>query len=144
ALRDALVAPKHAPRYSQADAMIPAAGSEIAKVTDVARKLVADPDVRGLTPRQRAGIVNWVRLKPDTTTAGALAGVASGFSRTFDVVEKTVSQLQDAMTRGETTSEDITRAYLRRLALQDKTYRSMLALNPRAVAEARALDAERA
>ena len=38
---------------------IPAAGSQIARVTDVARRLVADPDLRGLTPRQRAQIVNW-------------------------------------------------------------------------------------
>ena len=131
-LKDALVAPKHQAPYAQADARIPAAGSEIAKVTDAARKLVADPDLRGLTPRQRTQIVNWVRPRADTTSAP------------FDVVEKTVPQLQDAMTRGDVTSEGIVRWYLRRIALQDKIYRSMLALNPRAIAEARGLDAERA
>src|SRR5215813_741766 len=64
----------------------------------------------------------------------------------FTVVEQTVDQLQDAMTRGLTTSEDIVREYLTRLSLYDRsgpTLRAMLALNPRAIAEARALDAER-
>jgi amidase len=146
-----------------ADAKIPAAGSEIARVTEIARTLVASPDLRGLTPLQRSQIANWnetatVRLKPDTTTtvrlkpdttsdATTVQNVASGFSRTFSVVEKSVEQLQDAMTRGLTTSEDIVREYLLRQSLYDRsgpTLKSMLALNPRAIAEARALDAERA
>jgi amidase len=118
-----------------AGSSVPAAGSEIARVTEIARTLVASPDLRGLTPLQRSQIANWdlVRLKPDTTT--------------FSVVEKTVDQLQDAMTRGQTTSEDIVREYLMRQARYDRggpMLRSMLALNPRAIAEARALDAERA
>ena len=65
----------------------------------------------------------------------------------FTVVERTVEQLQAAMTRGETTSEDIVREYLARQTLYDRsgpTLRAMLALNPRAIADARALDAERA
>ena len=134
ASKDALVAPKHQQPYAGADAKIPAPGSQIAYVTDVAKKLVADPDLRGLTPTECAEIANWkpeqVRLKPDTTYA-------------FSVVEKTAPQLQDAMARGETTSADIVREYLRRLAVH-ANLRSMLALNPRAIAEARALDAERA
>jgi amidase len=132
ALKDALVAPKHQQPYAGPDAKIPAAGSQIAYVTDIARKLVADPDLRGLTPTERATIANW-----------SLSSVVSGFSRTFDVVEKTAPELQEAMTRGETTSADIVREYLRRLAIHADR-RSMLALNPRAIAEARALDAERA
>jgi amidase len=128
---DALVAPKHRAPYTGADAKIPAAGSQIAYVTEVAKKLVADPDLRGLTPSERAEIVNWqagARHVPGT--------------QAFTVVEKTASQLQDAMTRGETTSADIVREYLRRLAVH-ADLRSMLVLNPRAVADARALDAER-
>jgi len=138
-------------------AHVPPAGSEIARVTEIARRLAASPDLNGLTPIQRAEIVNWdgaavgatadatstdVRLKPDAT-----ATVGSGFSRTFTVVEKTVGELQDAMTRGATTSEDIVREYLVRQSLYDRsgpTLRAMLALNPRAIAEARARDAERA
>src|SRR5262249_35764941 len=65
----------------------------------------------------------------------------------FPVVEKTVEQLQEAMTRGETTAEDIVREYLVRQTLFDRsgpTLRAMLALNPRAIPDARALDPERA
>jgi Asp-tRNA(Asn)/Glu-tRNA(Gln) amidotransferase A subunit family amidase len=114
-------------------------------VTEIARKLVAAPDLRGLTPLQRSQIANWdpatVRLKPDTTGGTGVSATS------FSVFEKTVDQLQDAMTRGLTTSEDIVRDYLARQSLYDRngvTLRAMLALNPRAIAEARALDAERA
>lgn len=115
-------------------AAVPPAGSEIARVTSIAKRLVADPDFRGLTPRQRSWILNWPRP----------AGAAP---ERFTVFEKTVEQLQDAMTRGVVTSEDIVRDYVARLSLYDRhgpTFRSFLALNPHAIAEARALDAERA
>jgi amidase len=132
-LKDAIVAPKSGAPYSGPAPAIPAAGTQIAAVTETARRLVADPDLRGLTARQRARILNW--RVPGTAPAA------------FTVVEKTAVQLQDALTRGLTTSEDIVREYLVRLATSDRNgpvLRSMLALNPRAVAEARALDAERA
>jgi amidase len=128
--KDALVAPKQRAPYTGADAKIPAAGSQIAYVTDVAKKLASDPDVRGLTATQRRQIVNW------TFVPGA------GPISTFSVVEKTAPELQAAMTRFDTTSEEIAAEYLRRLAVH-ADLRSMLALNPRAIADARALDAER-
>jgi amidase len=114
---------------------IPAAGAEIARVTGIARKLVDAPDLRGLTARQRSQIANW------TLPAGA-APVPS-----FSVVEQTVEQLQDALTRGPLTSEDLVRDYVARQSLYDRsgpTFRSILALNTHLFAEARALDAERA
>lgn len=132
--RDALVSNWSDPVYAGPDARVPAPGSEIARVTAVARALVANPDLRGLTPRQRAQIVNWV-LPP----AAALAP--------FTVVEKSVTELQDAMARGVVTSEDIVREYLTRLTLYDRNgpaFRALLSLNPRALADARARDAERA
>ena len=111
---------------------IPAAGSEILRVTSIARRLVAEPDLRGLTARQRSQIANW-NVPAD--------------GRAFSVFEKTSEEIQDALTRGATTSEDVVRDYLARLSLYDRngpTLRSMLALNPRAIADARALDSERA
>jgi Asp-tRNA(Asn)/Glu-tRNA(Gln) amidotransferase A subunit family amidase len=133
-LRDALVTPKYSAPYAGPAPRIPEAGSEIARVTAIARRLVASPDVRGLTPLQRAQIVNW--------------RVASGAAATpFSVVEKTVPQIQDALTRGQTTSEDVVREYLARLSMLDRhgpALRSMLALSPSAIADARRLDAERA
>jgi hypothetical protein len=74
-----------------AAANVPAPGSEIARVTGIARTLAAAPDLRGLTPLQRSQIVNW----KDTTKPRA----------PFSVVEKTAEQIQDALTRGVTTSE---------------------------------------
>jgi amidase len=119
--------------YSGADARIPAAGSEIARVTEMARELVKAPDIRGLTRRQVSQIANWNLVEPDPGT--------------FSVFEKSVTELQDAMTKGVTTAEDITREYLARLSLYDRhgpAFRSVLAVNPRAIADARARDAERA
>ena len=113
---------------------IPAPGSEIARVTEIARRLVAAPDLRGLTARQRSQIANW-----------DVANNAPASS--FSVFEKTTEEIQDAMTRGATTSEDVVREYLARLSLYDRNgpmLNALLALNPRAIADARALDAERA
>ncbi|MBY0493156.1 MAG: hypothetical protein K2Y23_02960 [Cyanobacteria bacterium] len=125
--------------YSGADARIPAAGSEIARVSEIAAQLVKAPDLRGLSPLQLSQVSNWS------------LPVVSGFSRigsgAYSVFEKTVTELQAAMTSGGITSQDITRAYLGRLSLYDRsgpTFRSVLAINPRAIADARARDAERA
>ncbi len=133
-VRDGLVIPNFDPPYAGEHPKIPAAGSEIARVTEIARKLVSEPDLRGLTPLQRSQIVNW--SLPDQSTP-----------KPFTVFEKTVSQLQDAMTSSEVTAEDITREYLARAARFDRNgphFKAILALNPHAIAEARALDAERA
>jgi hypothetical protein len=141
-IRDGIVLPKYDAPF-EGTPVVPAAGSQIAFVTDVARKLVAGPDLRGLTARQRSQILNW-QIRPDGATE--VARYASKVVP-FTVVEKTIPQLQDALTRGETTSEDLVREYLRRLSMYDRNgpvLHSMLALNPRAVSDARALDAERA
>ena len=119
--------------YAGADAKIPAAGSEIKRVSDVAAQLVKQPDVRGLTPLQRSQIANWEI--PATSTVP------------FTVFEKTVFELQEAMTKGITTSEDVTREFLSRLSRFDRngpTLRSVLSINPRAIADARQRDTERA
>jgi hypothetical protein len=62
--------------YAGADAKIPAAGSEIKRVSDIAAALVKSPDLRGLTPLQQSQIANWT------------IPVESGFKRTFSVFEK--------------------------------------------------------
>ena len=133
-IRDGIVAPKSQAPYAGDSPNVPEPGSEIARVAAAARRLVSSPDLRGLTPRQRSQIVNW--------RVGGEAPVTS-----FTVGEKTVGEIQDALTRGETTSEDVVREYLTRLALFDRhgpTFRALLALNSAAIADARRLDAERA
>ena len=119
--------------YGGVDALVPAAGTEIASVTETARSLADSPDTTGLTMLQRSQIVNWDLGSRDWPA--------------FSVFEKTVTELQDAMVKGVSTSEDITREYLARIATYDKhgpTFRSILSLNPNAIADARERDLDRA
>jgi amidase len=134
AVRDGLVMPNFDEVYKGPHPNIPAAGSQIARVTDIAKQLLSKPDLRGLTPRQLAQIANWNLPRPPALPP-------------FTVFEKTVTQLQEAMTGGKTTSADITREYLTRAAMFDRNgphFRAILAFNPKVVAEARRSDAERA
>lgn len=64
----------------------------------------------------------------------------------FDVAEKTVVELQDAMATGKATAQQLVRLYLARIAAIDKAgprLNSVIELNPDALAIAAALDAER-
>jgi len=90
-----------------------------------------------------------------STTAydpGAAPAPASGRSaapapRPDPVEERSAVQLAAQMAAGQTTSEQLTAAYLDRIARIDRagaTLRSVIAVNPDALADARALDAERA
>jgi amidase len=64
----------------------------------------------------------------------------------FDVAEKSIADLQKAMTAGKTTSKEITQAYLARIKSIDKAgprVNSVIVVNPDALAIAAALDKER-
>jgi amidase len=76
------------------------------------------------------------------TTEGAHAA-----ERSFDPTEMSISALQAAMTSGAASAETLTAAYLARIARYDQhgpEHRSVLAVNPKALADARSLDRERA
>src|SRR5580765_3645761 len=65
----------------------------------------------------------------------------------FDVIEKTVPELSSAMAAGTVSSKGLVQAYLARVDAYDRTFpalNAMIALNPRALDEAEALDRERA
>ncbi|MCT8002068.1 amidase [Sphingomonas sanguinis] len=67
-------------------------------------------------------------------------------ARSVKVEEVSIDQLQTMMSNGRASSVDITRAYLARIAAMDRkgpTLRSVIAINPEALAQARASDAER-
>lgn len=67
-------------------------------------------------------------------------------ARTVKVEEVSLEQAQAWMTAGKTTAADLTRAYLDRIAAMDRkgpTLRSVIAINPDALAQAKALDDER-
>jgi amidase len=66
--------------------------------------------------------------------------------RAFDPAEQSITALQRSLAAGAVTSEALTAAYLQRIARFDHhgpEYRSVLALNPNALAQARTLDSER-
>jgi amidase len=76
------------------------------------------------------------------------AGPARTSAATADstIVERSIPELQAAMTAGSTTSEALVRAYLARIAAMDRAgpgLRSVIAVNPQAIADAQAMDAER-
>jgi amidase len=85
-------------------------------------------------------------------TAGALSlSAAAGeltkaANRNFDPVEQSMASLQSALAGGAVSSEALTALYIERIARFDHhgpEYRSVLALNPDALATARSLDEER-
>lgn len=70
----------------------------------------------------------------------------SALERSFDPTELSITALQAAMTSGTASAEILTAAYLDRIARYDQhgpEHRSVLAINPNALTDARALDSER-
>ena len=72
------------------------------------------------------------------------AGAAASGPARFALEELTIAQLAAMMRSGERSAADITRLYLERIAALDPTLRSVIEINPDAVAIAEALDRERA
>ena len=62
----------------------------------------------------------------------------------FSVVEATIPQMQAAMAGGQVTSRQLVEQYLIRIGLYEDRLNAALAINPRALQEAEALDRERA
>jgi amidase len=68
----------------------------------------------------------------------------SGFESPFTIVEATISDMQRAMERGRVTSREIVQESLTRIALYEDRLNAVIAVNPRALAEADERDRERA
>ena len=62
----------------------------------------------------------------------------------FTIVEATIPEMRAAMEQGRVTSKDLVRECLLRIALHEKTLNAVMTVNPRALEEAEARDAERA
>jgi Asp-tRNA(Asn)/Glu-tRNA(Gln) amidotransferase A subunit family amidase len=72
--------------------------------------------------------------------------VSTASAATLDLSTATVAELQAAMTKGALTSEKLASLYLARIAAYDQAgpkLNTVITLNPKALDEARALDAER-
>jgi Asp-tRNA(Asn)/Glu-tRNA(Gln) amidotransferase A subunit family amidase len=81
------------------------------------------------------------------TLGSGTAYARSASAQTVEVTGATITELQAAMAEGRATSAGITQAYLDRIAAYDQegpAINSMIWLNPNAVAQAEALDRERA
>jgi len=63
--------------------------------------------------------------------------------RTFTVVEATIPEMQAAMKAGRLTSRQLVQQYLTRIALYEHRLHAAVAINPRALEDAAALDRER-
>jgi Asp-tRNA(Asn)/Glu-tRNA(Gln) amidotransferase A subunit family amidase len=75
-----------------------------------------------------------------------MAGALPYEARAYDVYEKSIVELQDALAAGEVTSRQIVEGYLARIAAYDQAgpkLNSIVTLNPKALEEAEALDKER-
>ncbi len=85
-------------------------------------------------------------MKPMAFLLAMIASLAGASAASYDVAEKSIAALQADLAAGRVTSEQLVRAYLGRIAAIDRagpTLNSVLALNPDALDQARALDAER-
>jgi amidase len=80
------------------------------------------------------------------TALFTLAGCAPNSSppADFTVVESSIPELQDLMEAGQLTSRELVIRYLTRMALYEDQLNAAVSVNPNAIAEAEALDAERA
>jgi len=75
-----------------------------------------------------------------------LAWCSPSYGATFDLATATVADIQAAMDSGKLTSEKLVELYLARIEAYDKSgpkINAVITLNPNALEEARALDAER-
>ncbi|MEO8503277.1 MAG: amidase family protein [Acidobacteriota bacterium] len=81
-------------------------------------------------------------LTPSIASPAPKHGAA--IAPTFDVVEKSIPELQAAMRTGRVTSRELVALYLQRIALYEDKLHAALAVNPKALSEAEALDHERA
>jgi amidase len=85
-------------------------------------------------------------MKSIIAVLAMLAAMGTAAAAPYDVTEKDMTTLQADLASGHVTSESLVKAYLARIAKIDRsgpTLRSVLALNPNAVADARASDARR-
>jgi amidase len=143
---------------------VPAAGSQVTAVANEASVLAATPDFARLTTGQLCALSNWSMAAIAAGVPGFAASKCTSStiindpapvapdppattSSPYNVVGKTIVQELADMKSGATTSQDIVRAYLDRIAAYDEGplgFHAIIDVNPNAMAEARQADAERA
>ncbi|PZF79958.1 amidase [Jiangella anatolica] len=131
------------------------AGAQAAAAEQLAA-LAAQPDLSGLTTLERCTLQNWDRTALGVTrcpSAPVLATPSAGpqvpayTTSSYDVVNKSIDELLRDLEAGVTTSEEITRAYLDRIAVYDGGplgYHAFIHVAEDAMQQARAADRARA
>jgi amidase len=112
--------------------------AERAKIETTANNLVSAPDISGLTTAEICTIRNFDvdalsaagfdynrckrgrGSKVDVVAQAKVPKPAKAGRSDYDVVDKTIGQLRSDLEAGRTTSQEITRAYLDRIAYYDK------------------------
>jgi amidase len=142
----------------------PAAGSQTAAVKTLAEELTTTPDLSGLTTGQLCSIENWTEasikaFKPTYNPAECVGKVITNApapvveqpepttNSPYNVVGKSITEELAAMKSGETTSAQITKAYLDRIAAYNDGplgFHALISVNPHALEEARKDDELRA
>jgi amidase len=92
---------------------------------------------------KKLGLVSVLVLSLPFTACSAAEG-GGGSASGFSVVEATIPEMQSLMESGALTSRDLVVQYLTRIALYEDRLNAAIAINPNALQEAEALDAERA
>lgn len=96
---------------------------QLAAVSDLAAQLADEPDLEGLNGEQVNSIENFPGVgsdSPVTVTQPVVAAEPEQVTSVdYDVVDKTIAELQADMEAGVTTSVEITQAYLDRIAAYD-------------------------
>jgi amidase len=85
-------------------------------------------------------------LAASAGAAGAAPAASAATAAGFDPSEKSIAELSGAQVKGSLSAEALTRSYIDRIERYDRRgpkLGAVLALNPRALEDARALDAER-
>ena len=107
------------------------AGAQIQAVVDRASALAAAPDLSGISTAMRCTLANWDLAAIDASLPATCATTQppqpekAPVTKTpkttspYDVVGKTLTEMQADLRAGRTTSQEITRAYLDRIAAYD-------------------------
>jgi amidase len=139
-----------------------APGAQVSAVRSTATGLASNPSFADLTKPELCSIANWdlssVTIAAFSPAADCVAPAAPAMppvptpnptttGSTYDVVGRTMDEMQQDMTAGRTTSQQITRAYLDRIAAYDVGafgFNSYTTVAKDAMAQAKAADDARA
>jgi amidase len=128
------------------------AGTQIAAVGTTAAALVTAPDMTGVDPTLACTIINFPLASscastPAPSVPDELEETYPTTTSSYDVVDKSITRMEQDMQSGVTTSQQITQAYLDRIAAYDQGplgFHAFITVASDAIAQAKAADAARA